>query len=131
PDSAAVTTKPSATTTSNVMRWDVGLPLLVSAYLISLALRVAQGSATVAITTTAGLLGPAVMAAEASPAQLALLIVAMGAGAFFASHANDPRVWPVGGRLQVDGRRLPLPGSTARCRSCRRQLDQRLDRGVV
>src|SRR5699024_5039314 len=32
---------------------DVGLPLLVSAYLISLALRVAQGSATVAITTTA------------------------------------------------------------------------------
>lgn len=81
---------------------DVGLPLLVSAYLISLALRVAQGSATVAITTTAGLLGPAVMAAEASPAQLALLIVAMGAGSFFASHVNDSGFWLVGGLLQVD-----------------------------
>lgn len=84
------------------MRWDVGLPLLVSAYLISLALRVTQGSATVAITTTAGLLGPAVMAAEASPAQLALLIVSMGAGSFFASHVNDSGFWLVGGLLQVD-----------------------------
>lgn len=80
----------------------LGLPLIVSAYLISLALRVAQGSATVAITTTAGLLASALMASGASPAQLALVVVAMGAGSFFASHVNDSGFWLVGGLLQVD-----------------------------
>ncbi|MGO2048616.1 GntP family permease [Brachybacterium alimentarium] len=79
-----------------------GLPLIASAYLISVALRVAQGSATVAITTTAGLLGPAMIASAASPAQLGLVIVAMGAGSFFASHVNDSGFWLVGGLLQLD-----------------------------
>lgn len=37
---------------------DVGLPVLVLSYLISLVLRVAQGSATVAIVTTAGIVAP-------------------------------------------------------------------------
>ena len=80
----------------------LGLPLIVSAYLISLALRVAQGSATVAITTTAGLLGPAMAAADLSGAQAALIVVAMGAGSFFASHVNDSGFWLVGGFLQLD-----------------------------
>ena len=71
----------------------LGLPLIVSAYLIALALRVAQGSATVAITTTAGLLGPALATSSLSPAQAALVVVAMGAGSFFASHVNDSGFW--------------------------------------
>ena len=33
---------------------------------------------------------------------IALLIVAMGAGSFFASHVNDSGFWLVGGLLQVD-----------------------------
>ena len=37
---------------------DVGLPVIVLSYLISLVLRVAQGSATVAIVTTAGIVAP-------------------------------------------------------------------------
>ena len=36
-----------------------GLPVIVLAYLISCGLRVAQGSATVAIVTTGGIVGPA------------------------------------------------------------------------
>ena len=38
-----------------------GLPIIVLAFLVSLALRAAQGSATVAILTTAGLLSEAVL----------------------------------------------------------------------
>ena len=37
-----------------------GLPVILSAYLISCALRLAQGSATVAIVTTAGIIEPPV-----------------------------------------------------------------------
>ena len=37
---------------------DVGLPVILLAWLISLVLRVAQGSATVAIVTTAGIVAP-------------------------------------------------------------------------
>ncbi len=80
----------------------LGMPLIVSAYILSLALRVAQGSATVAITTTAGLLGSAVASADISAMQAALIVVAMGAGSFFASHVNDSGFWLVGGFLQVD-----------------------------
>ena len=40
----------------------VGLPVILSAYLISCALRIAQGSATVAIVTTAGIIEPIVAA---------------------------------------------------------------------
>ena len=36
----------------------LGLPLLLAAFVISTGLRVAQGSATVALTTTAGLIAP-------------------------------------------------------------------------
>ena len=38
----------------------IGLPVIVSAYVISAALRLAQGSATVAIVTTAGIIAPLV-----------------------------------------------------------------------
>ena len=45
---------------------DLGLPLIVSAFVIATILRVAQGSATVALTTTAGLLSAGVAAADPS-----------------------------------------------------------------
>ena len=41
---------------------DTGMPVIVAAFLISTALRVAQGSATVAITTTSALIAPTVAA---------------------------------------------------------------------
>lgn len=81
---------------------DLGIPLLLAAYLISLALRVAQGSATVAIQTTAALLAATVSGAGLNDIQTALVVVAMGAGSFFASHVNDSGFWLVGGFLQVD-----------------------------
>lgn len=74
---------------------DVGLPVIVLAYLISLVLRVAQGSATVAIVTTAGIVLPLVEGGDHSQAFLALVIMAISAGSIFASHVNDGGFWIV------------------------------------
>ncbi len=46
----------------------IGLPVILSAYLISCALRIAQGSATVAIVTTAGIIESSIAAGNYSPA---------------------------------------------------------------
>ncbi|UUZ59006.1 GntP family permease [Nocardioides sp. B-3] len=56
----------------------LGLPLLLRAFLIATALRVARGSATVALTTTAGLI--ATRAAGLDNVHLTLLVVAIAAG---------------------------------------------------
>ncbi|PKV87547.1 GntP family permease [Streptomyces sp. TLI_146] len=74
---------------------DVGLPVIVLAWLISVALRVAQGSATVAIVTTAGIVVPLVEGGSYSQAHLALIIMAISAGSIFASHVNDGGFWMV------------------------------------
>ncbi|MYT33427.1 MULTISPECIES: gluconate:H+ symporter [unclassified Streptomyces] len=74
----------------------VGLPVIVLAYLLSLVLRVAQGSPTVAIVTTAGIVLPLVEAQGLSQARLALVIMAISAGSIFASHVNDGGFWMVG-----------------------------------
>ncbi|WP_432144994.1 GntP family permease [Streptomyces sp. bgisy084] len=73
----------------------VGLPIIVLAYLLSLVLRVAQGSATVAIVTTAGIVVPLIEGQGLSQAHLALIIMAISAGSIFASHVNDGGFWMV------------------------------------
>ncbi|MFJ8926816.1 GntP family permease [Streptomyces sp. NPDC102340] len=73
----------------------IGLPIMVLAYLISLVLRVAQGSATVAIVTTAGIVGPLLQAGDYSQPYTALVIMAISAGSIFASHVNDGGFWMV------------------------------------
>ncbi|MGW0418823.1 GntP family permease [Streptomyces sp. NPDC003015] len=74
---------------------DVGLPVLVLSYLISVVLRVAQGSATVAIVTTAGIVAPLLSEGHHSQAFVALVIMAISAGSIFASHVNDGGFWMV------------------------------------
>ncbi|PVE12023.1 GntP family permease [Streptomyces scopuliridis] len=74
---------------------DVGLPVILLAWLISVVLRVAQGSATVAIVTTAGIVVPLVEGQGLSQAHLALIIMAISAGSIFASHVNDGGFWMV------------------------------------
>ena len=72
-----------------------GLPLIVAAYVISCVLRLAQGSATVALTLTAGIVAPQVEAAGYSQAQVALIVIAISAGSIIASHVNDGGFWIV------------------------------------
>ncbi|MGV9417560.1 GntP family permease [Streptomyces sp. NPDC003674] len=73
----------------------VGLPVIVLSYLISVVLRVAQGSATVAIVTTAGIVAPLLTEGHHSQAFVALVIMAVSAGSIFASHVNDGGFWMV------------------------------------
>jgi GntP family gluconate:H+ symporter len=71
----------------------LGLPLILQAFLIATALRVAQGSATVALTTTAGLI--AGQASGLDDLHIALLVMAIAAGATVLSHVNDSGFWLV------------------------------------
>lgn len=72
---------------------DLGVPLLLQAFLLATALRVAQGSATVALTTASGLV--ASQTADLSDVQVALLVTAIAAGATVLSHVNDSGFWLV------------------------------------
>ncbi|MCF0262397.1 MAG: GntP family permease, partial [Sphaerochaetaceae bacterium] len=69
---------------------------LVFPFLLSALLKSAQGSSTVAITTTAGIVAPLMTTLGfTSPISAALLVVAIGAGAMTVSHANDSYFWVV------------------------------------
>jgi GntP family gluconate:H+ symporter len=84
---------------------DTGLPVIVAAFVISVALRVAQGSATVALTTAAGLIAPVVEASSGlSSIDLALIVIAIAGGATVLSHVNDSGFWLVGRFLGMDER---------------------------
>ncbi|MGY0233565.1 GntP family permease [Longispora urticae] len=72
-----------------------GLPTIVLAYLISCGLRLAQGSATVAIVTTGGIVAPLVAADGLSQPRIALVACAIAAGSIIASHVNDGGFWIV------------------------------------
>ena len=69
------------------------LPYILLAWLIAVALRQATGSATVATTTTAGILAP--MMAGLAATQSSLVALAIGAGSVFFCHVNDAGFWMV------------------------------------
>ena len=65
-------------------------------FLLAAILKSAQGSSTVALTTTAGILAPLMGALGLdTPALSALTVMAIGAGAMTVSHANDSYFWVV------------------------------------
>ncbi|WP_312067042.1 GntP family permease [Exiguobacterium sp.] len=64
-------------------------PILL-AWLIAAILRISLGSATVAALSTAGLVIPLL---EQSDVNLALVVLATGAGSLIASHVNDAGFW--------------------------------------
>ncbi|MFC9933768.1 gluconate:H+ symporter [Glutamicibacter sp. NPDC127525] len=68
--------------------WNLS-PLFL-AWIIAVILRIALGSATVAVSTAAGIAAPLVAATGASP-ELMVLATACGSIAF--SHVNDPGFW--------------------------------------
>lgn len=74
---------------------DLGLPVIALSYVISCVIRIAQGSATVAIVTTAGIVAPVLADLNYSQPQLALIVMAIASGSIIASHVNDGGFWIV------------------------------------
>ncbi|RDI70546.1 GntP family permease [Halopelagius longus] len=70
----------------------IGIPLIVSAWLIAAIVRIAQGSATAAMLTTAGIMAPQVSQLDVHPA---FLVMAIGAGGNIFSWYNDSGFWLV------------------------------------
>lgn len=82
---------------------NTGMPVIVAAFVIATALRVAQGSATVALTTTAALVAPMVESSTGlSQLDLCFIVVAIAGGATVLSHVNDSGFWLVGRFLEMD-----------------------------
>ncbi|WP_307815406.1 GntP family permease [Streptomyces sp. 7-21] len=81
---------------------DLGLPVIVAGFIIAVVLRIAQGSATVALTAAAGIVQPVVEAGDYNALQLAALVLALGGGSVVASHVNDSGFWLVGRFFEMD-----------------------------
>lgn len=65
-------------------------------FLLAAILKTAQGSSTVAITTTAGIMAPLMGALGMDSVMMSVLcVMAIGAGAMTVSHANDSYFWVV------------------------------------
>jgi H+/gluconate symporter-like permease len=75
---------------------------------LAVILRLAQGSSTVAMITSAGLTAPIVAMASLTAPQLGLVAIAIAAGATTGSHVNDSGFWLVGRIFGI------TPGETLR-----------------
>jgi GntP family gluconate:H+ symporter len=69
------------------------VPLLLLAWLLAALMRLATGSATVAMTTAAGIVAPIAM--HSTGVHPELLAIATGAGSLIFSHVNDGGFWLV------------------------------------
>jgi GntP family gluconate:H+ symporter len=69
------------------------LSAIVLGWLVAVGIRVATGSATVATIAASGIVAP--VAAGLSGTDLALVVLAVGAGSLFFSHVNDAGFWLV------------------------------------
>ena len=68
---------------------------IVLAYLLAVVIRVTQGSATVAMITSAGMVSPMLAGFSLSSPEKALIVIAIAAGASILSHVNDSGFWLV------------------------------------
>lgn len=84
-------------------------------FILAAILKTAQGSSTVSLTTTAGILAPLMPAlGYNTPVQAALVVMAIGAGAMTVSHANDSYFWVVtnfGGMTPEQGYKTQTMGT--------------------
>lgn len=71
------------------------MPLVVIAFLLALVVRVAQGSATVAMVTTAALVSSFAKDGDYSSSYMAMVVIAIAAGSTALSHVNDSGFWIV------------------------------------
>lgn len=82
----------------------LGIPVLFFAFLAAGLVRILQGSATVAMITSAGLVAPLLAGDGPQGFSLALLVIAIAAGASMFSHVNDSGFWLVSQYLGMSER---------------------------
>lgn len=81
---------------------EIGIGLLVTAWLIAAIVRIAQGSATAAMLTTAGIMAPLTSQLAVHPAYM---VMAIGAGGNIFSWYNDSGFWlvkEIGGLTEME-----------------------------
>ena len=74
---------------------DSSIPIIVLAWVLSSLVRITQGSATVAMITAAGIISPLLSTFNLSQPNIALIVIAIAAGATILSHVNDSGFWIV------------------------------------
>lgn len=80
---------------------EMGIPVIVFAFLSAVLIRVIQGSATVAMITSAGMTSPLLAGVNMDSFSGALLVIAIAAGASILSHVNDSGFWLVSQYLGI------------------------------
>lgn len=78
------------------------LPPIFLAFLIASIIRIAQGSATVAMVTAASLMSPLTSTLGFEGPVLGLIVISIAAGATIASHVNDSGFWLINRYLGLD-----------------------------
>lgn len=73
----------------------MNMPIILAGFLIAVALRASQGSATVAILTAAGLVAQPILDAGYSGVEVTLVTLAICFGGLGLSHINDSGFWIV------------------------------------
>lgn len=72
------------------------MPIIVAGFIIAAVVRVAQGSATVALTTAAAIVQPVVVGnPDFNSIEVVAIVLALAAGSVFAGHVNDSGFWLV------------------------------------
>jgi Gnt-I system low-affinity gluconate transporter len=74
---------------------DSSIPVIVLAWVLAALVRITQGSATVAMITSAGIISPLLGSFNYSQPQIAIIVIAIAAGATILSHVNDSGFWIV------------------------------------
>ena len=74
----------------------MGLPIAITCFVLAAAVRIIQGSATVACLTAVGLVMPVVEQLNFSGEQMAALSICIAGGSIVVSHVNDAGFWLFG-----------------------------------
>jgi len=75
---------------------DLGINPVLLGWLIAAVVRVTQGSSTVAMITSAGIMAPILQSFNLAAPGVALVVIAIASGATVLSHVNDSGFWLVG-----------------------------------
>lgn len=78
------------------------IPLVLLAWILAALVRITQGSATVAMITSAGIMAPILTVINPGQQEMGIIVIAIAAGATILSHVNDSGFWIVSKYLRMN-----------------------------